>query len=367
MGILEKIAEIELEIQRTQINKATEHHYGLLKMRLAKYRADLLAQQSSGGGGGGPHFDVARTGDARVCLFGFPSVGKSSLMSKITDYESPVGDYDFTTVTAIPAILEVNGVKIQLLDLPGIVKDAHSGLGRGKEVLGVVRSCDLVVFVITAAEAETQIGTLNDELQKFGIRVNQTPPDVTITHSVTGGRTVDKRCSQTHLNDEDIKTVMNEAKFRSGHVTISEDITMDRLFDAFNQTHLKYMPAIYVYNKIDTLTMEQIDRLARQENSVVTSVIYDLNLDEVAQMIYSKLDIVRVYTKPPGKEPDLKEAVLLRKGATVQDLCMKLHKDMASRFRSAEVWGSSVKRMAQQVGKDHVLDDEDVITIRTNK
>jgi small GTP-binding protein len=368
MGIVEKIAEIEKEMSRTQINKATEYHLGLLKARLAKLRAQLVEEASSGGGTGGPQFDVARTGDARACLFGFPSVGKSSLLSKLTDYESPVGDYDFTTVTAIPAILEVNGVKIQLLDLPGILQGASTGYGKGKQVLGVVRSCDLIVFVVDSAKADTEILTLTAELHTFGIRVNERPPAVTITPQVTGGVTLDTSCTQTHLTDEMIKGMATAAKFRSGHILIQEDITSDRLADAFIIKSLKYVPAIYVYNKIDTLTIEEIDRLARKPNAVVSSVIFNLNLEQISQKIFAKLDITRVYTKKPGEPPDFEEAVLLRRGrCTVRDLCVRIHRDMEKNFRAAQVWGTSVKRMAQQVGLDHVLEDEDVVCIKTAK
>jgi len=355
MGIQERIADIEKEMSRTQINKATERHLGMLKSQLAKLRAQLVEDSSTGTGG--PQFDVARTGDARVCLFGFPSVGKSSLLSKITDYQSLVGNYDFTTVTAIPAILNVNGVKIQLLDLPGILQGASAGYGKGKQVLGVVRSCDLIVFVIDSAKADNEIQTLTNELHSFGIRVNEEPPNVQITPNIRGGVSIDFTVPQTHMDLEFIKSIATENRFRSGHILIREDITVDRLIDAFHIKCLKYLPAMYVYNKIDTQTIEEIDRLAHIPKSVVASVIYDLNLDRISQMIYKMLDITRVYTKPPGGPPDFNEAVLLRGSTTVKDLCMKIHRDLIDNFKGAQVWGTSVRRPGQTVGLSHVLED----------
>ena len=90
MGILERIKEIEDEMARTQKNKATNYHLGTLKAKLAKLRNDLLVEQSggSGGAGAGEGFDVARLGDARVALIGFPSVGKSSLLNQLTGSQS---------------------------------------------------------------------------------------------------------------------------------------------------------------------------------------------------------------------------------------------------------------------------------------
>ncbi|CAG8782335.1 4596_t:CDS:2, partial [Cetraspora pellucida] len=123
MGILEKISEIEKEISRTQKNKATEYHLGLLKAKLAKYRLQLL-EPSKSGGAKGDGFDVMKSGDARVALIGFPSVGKSTLLNKLTKTHSEAGAYEFTTLTCIPGKIEYNGANIQLLDLPGIIEGA---------------------------------------------------------------------------------------------------------------------------------------------------------------------------------------------------------------------------------------------------
>lgn len=366
MGLAERLADIEKEMGRTQINKATEHHLGMLKAQKAKILAQLL-EEANESNGGGPQFDVARTGDARVALFGFPSVGKSSLLSKLTDYDSQIGDYDFTTVTAIPAILSVNGVRIQLLDLPGILQGACTGYGKGKQVLGVVRSTDLIVFVIDALKADMEISTLTNELHNFGIRVNEEPPNIDIQPNVRGGVSIDSTLPLTHLTPEMIKSIADAHRFRSGHIIIREDATVDRLIDAFNRKTLVYLPAIYVYNKIDTLTIEQIDKLAHQPDSVVASVLYNLNMDKVAQAIYKKLDITRVYTKKPGEKPDFEQAILLRKSTTVRDLCMHIHQDLVTNFSGAQVWGASSKRQGIQAGLDHVLMDEDVVCIKTTK
>lgn len=95
---------------------ATEYHLGLLKAKLAKYRAELLEPSKKGEKGEG--FDVLKSGDARVALIGFPSVGKSTLLSTLTKTESEAANYEFTTLTCIPGVIEYKGANIQLLDLP---------------------------------------------------------------------------------------------------------------------------------------------------------------------------------------------------------------------------------------------------------
>ena len=118
---LQKIADIEAEMARTQKNKATNGHLGLLKAKLAKLKREVMDSASGGGGGPQEGFEVQKQGDARVGLVGFPSVGKSTLLSKMTTTQSEVASYEFTTLTAVPGTINYKGARIQMVDLPGII------------------------------------------------------------------------------------------------------------------------------------------------------------------------------------------------------------------------------------------------------
>ena len=108
--------------------------------KLARLRAQLLEPApGAGGSGGGAGFDVSKSGDARIALVGFPSVGKSTFLSKITKTKSEVASYSFTTLTAIPGVLEYGGAEIQVLDLPGIIEGAAEGKGRGRQVISAAK------------------------------------------------------------------------------------------------------------------------------------------------------------------------------------------------------------------------------------
>ena len=108
--------------------------------KLARLRAQLLEPVAgAGSGGGGAGFDVSKSGDARIALVGFPSVGKSTFLSKITKTKSEVAAYSFTTLTAIPGVLEYGGAEIQVLDLPGIIEGASEGKGRGRQVISAAK------------------------------------------------------------------------------------------------------------------------------------------------------------------------------------------------------------------------------------
>ncbi|KAJ0743858.1 putative GTP binding domain, P-loop containing nucleoside triphosphate hydrolase [Helianthus annuus] len=102
------------KMAKTQKNKAIAHHLGLLKAKLAKLRRGLLTPTSKGGGGAGESFDFTKSGDARVGLVGFPSLGKSTLLNKLTDTFSEVVSYEFTTLTCISGVNTYRGAKIQV-------------------------------------------------------------------------------------------------------------------------------------------------------------------------------------------------------------------------------------------------------------
>jgi small GTP-binding protein len=111
MTLAQRIADVEAEMARTQKNKATEGHLGLLKAKMAKLKREII-ENSTKSGGGGEGFDVSKSGDARVGLIGFPSVGKSTLLTKLTGQYSEAADYEFTTLTCIPGVYQHKGCKI---------------------------------------------------------------------------------------------------------------------------------------------------------------------------------------------------------------------------------------------------------------
>lgn len=178
MGLLDKIADIEKEMGRTQKNKATEGHLGILKAKLARYRNELI-DAAGVKGPKGEGFEVTKCGHARVAMIGFPSVGKSTLLTKLTATDSECAGYEFTTLTCIPGNIEYRDAKIQLLDLPGIIEGAAGGKGRGKQVIAVARTADLILFMLDAIKGPTTRHKLEKELFTCGVRLNCEKPDIT--------------------------------------------------------------------------------------------------------------------------------------------------------------------------------------------
>ncbi|TXT08757.1 hypothetical protein VHUM_02885 [Vanrija humicola] len=356
MGVLQKIEDIE----------TTEYHLGLLKVRMAKYRAQLLEPEKKGPKGEG--FDVMKSGDARVCLIGFPSVGKSTLLSKTTKTESVVGAYEFTTLTAIPGVLEYEGARIQLLDLPGIVQDAAKGRGRGRQVVSVAKTADLILIMIDATKSDEQKAMLYAELEAVGIRLNTSPPDVVFKQKTAGGITINNTVKLTKIDERTIRSILQTYRIHNCDVMIREDITTDEFIDVLLGTR-KYIPSLTVINKIDGVSMETLDRMAREGDgrTVMISCELDLGIDWLLEAIWKASTRVEVYTKKRGEQPDLGDPICLRAGATIETVCHGIHRSLASHFKYALVWGKSSKfnPQPQKVGLTHHVQDEDVVSIFT--
>lgn len=231
---LAKIEEIENEMARTQKNKATSQHLGILKAKLAKLRRELIAPAKGGGGPAGEGFEVQKTGDARVGFIGFPSVGKSSLLTLLTGTASVAAEYEFTTLTCIPGMLYYKGAKIQLLDLPGIIEGAKDGKGRGRQVIAVARSCDLILIVLDASKPASHKRIIEKELEGFGIRLNKKPPPVVYRRKDRGGISFSSAV-QTELTLEIIKSVCAEYKIHNADFVVRGEWYVYLLFLSFTR------------------------------------------------------------------------------------------------------------------------------------
>mmetsp|Transcript_14970 Transcript_14970/g.42604 ORF Transcript_14970/g.42604 Transcript_14970/m.42604 type:complete len:368 (+) Transcript_14970:81-1184(+) len=362
MGIAEKIADIHAEMARTQKNKATEHHLGLLKAKLAKLRSQLLEPESGSGGGKGEGFAVSKSGDARVSLIGFPSVGKSTILTKLTETESVSAEYAFTTLTAIPGNIHYKGAKLQLLDTPGIIEGAAQGRGRGKQVIAITRTADLVLMMLDASKGEVQKELLEYELESVGIRLNKSPPDITFKRKKGGGVSFNATVPLTRIDERMVKGVCQEYKIHHCEILVRCDATIDEMIDVIEGNRV-YLPCLYVYNKIDTITIEMVDDIARRPNTIVISCEMALNLEYLLEKIWEYLDLIRVYTKPASGDPKFDEPLVIRRGSTVREVCRGIHRDFEQQFKNAFVWGTSAKHTPQRVGIGHVLEDEDVIQL----
>lgn len=298
---------------------------GMLKAKLAKLRRELLEPSSGAGGGGkGDGFDVNKVGDARVGLVGFPSVGKSTLLNKLTGTFSEVASYEFTTLTCIPGVIRYRGAKIQLLDLPGIIEGAKDGKGRGRQVIATARTCNLIVIVLDCLKPITHKKLIEHELEGFGIRLNKTPPLITYKKKDKGGINFTTTVADGKLDLDTVKSVLAEYKVHNADVHVKGDYDVDDLVDVIEGSRI-YIPCVYAINKIDQITLEELNVISRLPHYCPVCAYHEWNLDGLIDMIWRYLDLVRVYTKPKGKLPDYSDPVVLSaKRCSVEDFCNKV-------------------------------------------
>ena len=371
MGLEEEIEELREEIAETPYNKSTEAHIGRLKAKLAEKKEELERRQSSGSGGQG--YAVEKTGDATVGLVGFPSVGKSTLLNALTNAESEVGSYEFTTLDVNPGMLQYRGANIQLLDVPGLIEGAAGGRGGGREVLSVVRTADLVLFVLSVFEID-QYQRLSEELYENKVRLDQERPRITVSKKHKGGIKVTTSGEQ-QLDEGTIKEVLRQRGFVNADVTLRQDLDVDQLVDALMDNRV-YLPSLVCVNKADLIDRDYLPTVKENlrengldpEEVVFISAEEERGLDGLKEAIWERLGLIRIYMDKPGRGIDWEEPlVLTEEENTVDDALNKLGGSFDERFRFARVTGPSAKHDEQQVGRDHELADEDVLRIVTRK
>ena len=303
----EKIKALEIMMAVIPKHKGTEKLRGQLKSRMAKLKEELQRRPTLGRAE--QAFSVKREGAAQVVLLGPPNSGKSALFSHVTHALSEVADYPFTTQKPIPGMMKFENLQIQLVDTPPLQLD-HVEPGFSN----LIRNADALLLLVDLTEDPVfQMEILLEELKQMKIEI----VGKGLIRALEGGW-----ISQRVLllgNKCDVKNAMEgyrtlEARFR------------------------------------DTFPILPIS--ARGE----------MNFDELKKETYQLLNIIRVYTKVPGKEPDVTEPVILKKGSTVGDVALSVHKDFVAKLRYAKIWGSG-KFDGQMVKRDYRVNEGDVIEL----
>lgn len=224
-------------------------------------------------------------------------------------------------------------------------------------MLSVARVSDLLLIVLDPFKGLEHKAKILFELNQMGIRVNKPKPDIQIVKKKTGGVSFASLVPCAALNDQMVKVILHEYKIHNADVIARGDYTVDDLIDVI-EGNRKYIDAIFVYNKIDLITLEDVDELARRPNSIVVSINQQLNIDGMLNAIWDRLSLVRIYTKKRGCAPDFSDPIVLtrkRRGITIESVCDHLHKDFKKDFKYALVWGRSCKFSPQTCGLSSLI------------
>ncbi|MFA6185220.1 MAG: GTPase [Candidatus Shapirobacteria bacterium] len=349
-----QISRIEKEVRDLPYHKGTEHHHGIMKARLAKLNDELNGGNLKGGGGG-VGYAIKHSGDASVVLVGLPSVGKSTLLNAVTNAESRVGNYDFTTLGVVPGMMEYKGVKIQILDLPGIIEGAAKNKGFGKKVLSVIRASDLVVLM-TDIKRIQWLKQVEDELYRSGMRLNTRPSKISIHRTHKGSiQVIDPYKS---FEKETVTEVAKEMGLGNAIIQIGEKVEgIDKLVDAMSKS-IKYMPSVEVVTKID-LIKNLPKSLFDKRDLVLMNANRGVGVDDFKEKIWKGLGLVRVYLKEErSAEADYKDPLIFKNNCTLDDVLKRISNQMRDDVNKSYIWGKNARFPGQEVSFTFQVFDE---------
>jgi ribosome-interacting GTPase 1 len=169
-----------------------------------------------------------------------------------------------------------------------------------------------------------------------------------------------------NLDEKMLYNILRDYKMLNCEVLVrDENATVDEFIDVIMKNHRTYIRCLYVYNKIDSISLEFLDSLAREPNTAVMSCEMDLGITDVVDTCWEYLKLIRIYTKRKGIDPDFSEALIVRSDSTIEDVCDQVHRSLKDNFKYALVWGASARHIPQRVGLNHPVLDEDVVSIVT--
>ncbi len=306
----ERIVRLEELISTVPKHKGTDKLRADLRRRLSKMKAAAQSKKKKTG----RHesvYNIDKEGAGQVVVVGPANVGKSALVVALTNATPEVADYPFTTRVPTPGMMWADNVQIQLIDTPPLDQDYVD-----PQLLDLIRRADIILLVV------------------------------------------------------DLLTYPVEQLEQTIALLGQHRIAPRRLEDAFEDGyHVIFKPVLVVANKNDDEETDELfeivcELLEDGWSCLPVSAVTGRNLDKLRQALFDLLGIIRVYSKPPGKEPDFSAPFVMKKGGTVEEFAGKIHKDFYSELKSARVWGRGVFD-GQLVGRDHVLHDGDVVELRT--
>jgi uncharacterized protein len=304
----EKLAALEEMLRAIPKHKGTEKMQGDLRARISRLKKEPVRKS----GARGPSHRIPREGAGQVVLVGPPNGGKSALVARLTRADPTVAEYPMTTREATPGMMPFGDIAFQLIDLPPLC-DEHVE----NWVYDLVRAGDLAWLVLSIADPLDGLETVERLLAAKAIQLVPAVPD----------RPDDRRPGWT------------------------------------------YLPAFLVVTGMDlpraAADLEAFDELLGGGwPRVGVSAVTGLGVATLGERTFHALQVIRVYTKEPGHEPDMDRPFTLPVGATVGDLARAIHGEVAERLSFARVWGPSAFD-GQRVNAAHPLADGDVVEIRT--
>jgi ribosome-interacting GTPase 1 len=367
----EKIQRMQEFLSLVPQHKGTMKMRGQIKKKMAILRKEIeeRKQKRAGTGRGGPKFFIEKEGAAQIALLGVTNVGKSCLLSVVTNAGVLVSAAPYTTREPVPAVMGFEDVQFQLVEAPAVMEGSADGRAWGLQSLALARKPDgLILMVDLARDPVEQLNLVLAELEKARVLINKPRGKVDIDRRYMGaGLRVILTGKLLDCTMQDVKKLLESYRVGDAIVKITGEVTLDDVEDAIFESST-YRPAVIVANKLDAEGAEANlkrleDFVSGRAPVVAISCEKRLGLEQLGALLFSALGVIRVYTKQPGTRKPTQHPFTLRRGATLADLARSIHTDFERDFAFARVWADRLVFSPQKVGAGFALEDGDVIEI----
>jgi len=302
-----KIAALEEMMSTIPKHKGTDKLRAELRRKISKLKEEQ--QKKKGAGKHESEFHIEKEGASRVVLVGSANVGKSSILAALTNATPTISEAPYSTWTPLPGMMLIDDVQIQLIDTPPLSEEQAQ-----PELFDLVRSADLILVIVDLQATPFQ--QLEDSLKL--------------------------------LNNHKIIPKQKEA-------------------ETTDERRIQFIPMLVVVNKDDGNQFDEDFNVFKELLEiklplVPISVTNERNFENLKKRIFEALELIRIYSKPPGKDADLTKPFVVKKNTTLEEFAGKVHHDFQQKLKTARVWGKNVFD-GQMVGKDHILNDKDIVEL----
>lgn len=307
----DKVTCLEEMLSLVPKHKGTDHLRADLRKKLSKLK-DAARTKKGARRHVSPYY-IDREGAGQLVVIGLPNVGKSSLVDAVTNATPEVSPAPFTTWGPTPGMMPIENIQVQLIDTPPLSDDYID-----PELLNLIRRVDMALVLI-----DLQADPVNQYEKVFAI-----------------------------LQENRIAPAHRQRDPQQG------------------EGYVLQIPCLVLVNKYDSEEYEEHYQIFQELLGETRCPMLPVStqtghhIPELKEMIFESLGIIRVYSQPPGQEPDYSSPFVMKKGATVEEFAGKVHKDFLENLKSARIWGKSADFDGQMVSREHILRDEDVVELQ---